>query len=320
MGLESNFIWMNGGLVPFEKASVHFLTSGLHYGLAVFEGIRCYDTDQGPAVFRNKEHVDRLLNSAKILGFREIPWSPEQVRDAIKETITANGFRECYIRPLIYHTAPNPNLNLDVGEANLGIAVWEWGAYLGEEARERGIRMNVSSFTRHHPNVMMTKAKISGNYANSVLAKTESARLGFDEAVMLDPQGYVAECTGENLFTVRNGKVYTPYTAEILEGITRDSLITVARDLGYEVIEMPMSRDQLYIADEMFLTGTAAECIAVTEVDFRVIGSGKMGPVTRSIQKAFHESVHGKGLHSAEWLDPVGMPASLPAKSKSLVE
>ncbi len=320
MGLESSFIWMNGDLVPFEKANVHFLTSGLHYGLAVFEGIRCYDTNQGPAVFRMNEHVDRLLNSAKILGFREVPWTASDIRDAIMLTISANGFRQCYIRPLIYHTTPNPNLNIDVGQANLGIAVWEWSDYLGEEALESGIRMNVSSFTRHHPNVMMTKAKISGNYANSVLAKTESARLGFDEAIMLDPQGYVAECTGENLFLVRGGKLYTPYTAEILEGITRDSLITVAKDMGYEVLELPISRDQLYIADEMFLTGTAAECIAVTEVDFRTIGNGKMGPVTRAIQKTFHETVHGNGARSAEWLDPVGTPATIPAKTNSMAE
>jgi branched-chain amino acid aminotransferase len=320
MGIESSFIWMNGDLVPFEKANVHFLTSGLHYGLAVFEGIRCYETDQGPAVFRMEEHVQRLLDSAKILGFREVPWDAGQIREAIKLTISANHFRECYVRPLIYHTTPNPNLNIDVGQANLGIAVWEWGAYLGPEALEKGIRANVSSFTRHHPNVMMTKAKISGNYANSVLAKTESARLGFDEAIMLDPQGYVAECTGENLFAVRKGKVYTPTTAEILEGITRDALIVVAKDLGYEVIEQPMSRDQLYIADELFVSGTAAECIAVTEVDFRVIGNGRMGPVTRAIQQKFHATVHGRGTRSGEWLDPVAnTPVVLPVKAESMV-
>ncbi|HEY3343359.1 MAG TPA: branched-chain amino acid transaminase [Anaerolineaceae bacterium] len=319
MGIESSYIWLNGELVPFEKASVHFLTSGLHYGLAVFEGIRCYDTPQGPSVFRLAEHVDRLLDSAKILGFREVPWSAEQIRDAIKQTITANGFRECYIRPLIYHTTENPNLNIDSGVANLGIAVWEWGAYLGEEALENGIRMNVSSYTRHHPNVMMTKAKISGNYANSVLAKTESARLGFDEAIMLDPQGYVAECTGENIFLVRKGKIVTPHTAAILEGITRDALIAVAQDLGYPVSEEPVSRDQMYIADEMFLTGTAAEVIAVTEMDFRKVGNGKMGPVTRAIQKVFHATVHGEGPHSAEWLDPVNTPAKFQVKSDSVV-
>jgi branched-chain amino acid aminotransferase len=309
MSLESSYIWMNGELVPYEKANVHFLTSALHFGLAVFEGIRCYDTPQGPAVFRLAEHVQRLLDSAKVLGFTEVRWSAEEIRDAIKATIAANGFRECYIRPLIYHTTENPNLSLTNGVANLGIATWEWGAYLGEEALENGIRMNISSFTRHHPNVMMTKAKVSGNYANSCLAKTESLRLGFDEAILLDPQGYVAECTGENLFLVRKGKLITPHTAAILEGITRDALITVAGDMGYEVLEQPISRDQLYISDELFLTGTAAEIIAVTEVDFRKVGNGKMGPVTRAIQKVFHETIHGNGVRSAEWLDPVGVTA-----------
>jgi branched-chain amino acid aminotransferase len=319
MGIESSFIWMNGELVPFEKANVHFLTSALHFGLAVFEGIRCYETPQGPAVFRLAEHIDRLLDSARILGFTDLPWTEAQIREAIMLTISANGFRECYVRPLIYHTTANPNLSLTNGEANLGIAVWQWGAYLGEDALEKGIRMNVSSFTRHHPNVTMTKAKVSGNYANSTLAKTESVRLGFDEAIMLDPQGYVAECTGENLFLVRKGKIITPHTAAILEGITRDALITVARDMGYEVIEQPVSRDQIYISDEAFLTGTAAEVIAVTEVDFRKIGSGKMGPITRDIQKAFHAAVHGNGPHTSEWLDPVNTAAKIEVKTNSVV-
>jgi len=308
MTLESKYIWMNGELVEFEKATVHFLTSALHYGAGVFEGIRCYDTPQGPAVFRLTEHMERLITSAKILGFRELPFTAEQLCEAAKMTIAANGFRECYIRPLIYHVTGNPNLNLDNGEAMVGIAVWEWGQYLGQEALERGVRANISSFTRHHPNVMMTKAKITGNYANSIFAKTESVRLGFDDAIMLDPQGYVAECTGENIFVVRKGQVYTPPTSAILEGITRDSLITVAWDLGYSVTEQPISRDHLYIADEVFVSGTAAECIAVCEVDFRVIGSGKMGPVTRSIQKAYHATVHGLGSRSAQWLDCVYVP------------
>jgi len=305
MGIESKYIWMNGQLVEYEKATVHFLNTALHYGLGVFEGIRCYSTERGPAVFRLREHMERLVNSAKILGFRELPYSVNELMEATKETIRANGLQACYIRPLIYHHSTNPNLNLDNGIAMVGIAVWEWGAYLGDEAMEKGIRANIASFTRHHVNVSMTKAKITGNYSNSVLAKTESARLGFDEAIMLDPQGYVAECTGENLFLVRRGVVYSPHTAAILEGITRDSVIALAKDLGYEVREEPIGRDQLYIADEVFVTGTAAELVAVTEIDFRVIGSGKMGPVTRSIQKAFHETVSGKHPRSAEWLDYV---------------
>ncbi len=249
--------------------------------------------------------MERLVNSAKILGFRELPYSVAELMEAVKETIRANGFEACYIRPLIYHQSSNPNLNLDSGQAMVGIAVWEWGAYLGDEAMEKGIRANISSFTRHHVNISMTKAKITGNYSNSVLAKTESARLGFDEAIMLDPQGYVAECTGENLFLVRHGTVYSPHTAAILEGITRDSVIVLAKDLGYNVKEEPIGRDQLYIADEVFVTGTAAELVAVTEIDFRVIGNGKMGPVTRSIQKAFHQTIRGESPRSVEWLNYV---------------
>jgi branched-chain amino acid aminotransferase len=227
---------------------------------------------------------------------------------ATLDTIAANEFKQCYIRPLIYSGGPNLSLNLDDTVAKVGIAVWEMGTYLGEEALEKGIRANIATFTRHHPNVMMTKAKVSGNYTNSILAKTESVRLGFDEAIMLDPQGYIAECTGENLFMVRNGKIYTSHTAAILEGITRDSILTICRDLGLELVEQPISRDQLYIADELFVCGTAAECIAVREVDFRVIGAGKMGPVTRQIQKIFHDTVRGQGKHSAEWLSYVKEP------------
>jgi branched-chain amino acid aminotransferase len=302
MGMESKYIWMDGKLVEFEKATVHFLNVGLHYGLAVFEGIRCYSTDKGPAVFRLQEHSERLIDSAHVLGIRDLPWSADDVAKAIKQTIAANDFAECYIRPVIWLSEGGWNINVDGAKPHLGIAAWAWGAYLGEAAIEAGIRANVSSYTRHHINVMMTKAKISGNYANSALAKTESVRLGFDEAIMLDPQGYVAECTGENIFLVRNGKILTPPTTTILEGITRDSLITIARDLGFEVSEQMISRDQLYIADEVFVCGSAAECIALREIDFRVIGSGKMGPITRQIQQAYQAAIHGKTAKYAGWL------------------
>jgi branched-chain amino acid aminotransferase len=302
MGNPSKYIWMDGELVEAEKATVPFMNTALHYGAAVFEGIRCYSTPNGPAVFRLKEHMERLIDSAQILGYRELPYTAEELAQAVLDTISANGFNQCYIRPLIYACGNNLSLNLDDTVAKVGIAVIEMGAYLGDEALENGIRANISSYTRHHPNVMMTKSKASGNYTNSILAKTESSRMGFEEAIMLDPQGYVAECTGENLFLVRNGKVVTTHTAAILEGITRDSILTVCRDLGIEVVEQPVSRDQLYIADELFVTGTAAECVAVTEVDFRVIGSGKMGPVTREIQKTFYATVHGEGARSADWL------------------
>ncbi|MHB8778201.1 MAG: branched-chain amino acid transaminase [Anaerolineales bacterium] len=306
MGMESKFIWMNGEMVPFEKATLHFLTPALHYGAAVFEGIRAYNTDKGPSVFRLKEHTERLFDSARVLGFCEFPWTVEQVDEAVKDTVRINGFRDCYIRPLIYLDGGGWNLTVDAGKPSLAIAVWEWGNYLGEEALEKGIRANISSFTRHHPNVMMTKAKISGNYANSILAKTESMRLGFEEAIMLDPQGYIAECTGENLFVVRHGKIITPSTAPVLEGITRHSIHTIAQDLGYKVLEQPISRDQLYIADEVFVCGTAAECIGLSEIDFRKIGDGRTGPITRKIQNVYHDAIHGRVAKYESWCDYVG--------------
>ena len=309
MGMQSKYLWMNGEMVEFEKATVHFLTPALHYGVGVFEGIRSYATDQGQAVFRLREHIQRLINSSKVLGFRDFPYTVDELVEAVRQTVAMNEFEECYIRPLAYLTDGGWNLTVDAGNLGVGIAVWEWNNYLGEEALEMGIRANITSFTRHHPNVMMTKAKISGNYANSVLAKTESLRFGFEEAIMLDPQGYVAECTGENLFLVRDGVIITPMTAPVLEGITRDTVITLANDLGFEVRETPVSRDQLYIADEVFVCGTAAECIALREIDFRVIGEGRMGPVARAVQKEFQAVIRGRHTRSSEWLDYVKEPA-----------
>ncbi len=306
MGMESKFIWSDGKLVEFEKATVHMLTAALHYGAAVFEGIRAYKTDKGSAVFRLQEHSERLLKSAGIFGFRDLPYTADEVTKAIKETVNANGFEECYIRPLLYLTGGAWNLNVDAGKPALMIAVWEWSNYLGEEALAKGIRANISSFTRHHPNVMMTKAKIAGNYVNSILAKTESVRLGFEEAIMLDPQGYIAECTGENLFIVKRGKIFTPSTAPVLEGITRHSIHTIAKDLGYTVGEIPISRDQLYNADEVFVCGTAAEVIGLSEIDFRKIGDGKSGRITREIQNVYHDAIRGKVARYAAWCDYVG--------------
>ncbi len=219
--MESRFVWMDGRLVPFEQATVHFLSPAIHYGLAVFEGVRAYPTPRGPGIFRAREHAERLLHSARIFGLRELGYGAADLALAMSQTVAANGYPACYIRPVIYMASGAWNLNLDTGRHAVGIAVWEWTQFLGEEAFARGVRANVSSFTRHHPNVMMTKAKISGNYANSVLAKTESVRLGFDEAIMLDPYGFVAECTGENLFLVKDGKIRTPDSATVLEGITR---------------------------------------------------------------------------------------------------
>ena len=305
MSMKSRYLWMNGELVEFEKATIHFLTPALHYGVGVFEGIRSYATKRGPAVFRLREHIQRLVNSTKILGFLEFPYSVDDLVEAVRLTVSVNGYDECYIRPVVYLSEGGWNLTVDGGIPGIGIAVWEWDNYLGEEALEMGIRANITSFTRHHPNVMMTKAKITGNYANSVLAKTESMRYGFDEAIMLDPQGYVAECTGENLFLVRDDKVFTPPTAPVLEGITRDTVTILLNDLGYDAKEAPISRDQLYIADEVFVCGTAAECIALREIDFRVIGEGKMGPVTRAVQEKFQAAIRGEHPRSEEWLDYV---------------
>jgi branched-chain amino acid aminotransferase len=305
MGMESKYIWMDGELVDFEKATVHILNPAMHYGAAVFEGIRAYNKPKGPAVFRLREHAERLVDSAKVFGMRDLRFTPEEVVKAIKETVRANGFTDCYVRPLLYLKGGAWNLNVDAGQPALAIAVWHWSNYLGEEALAKGIRANISSYTRHHPNVSMTKAKIAGNYVNSFLAKTESERLGFQEAIMLDPQGYVAECTGENLFMVRRGKLVTPATAPVLEGITRHTIHTIAKDLGYDVLEQPISRDQLYIAEEVFVCGTAAECIGLSEIDFRVIGDGKTGPVTRAIQNVYHDLIRGKVAKYEEWCDYV---------------
>jgi branched-chain amino acid aminotransferase len=311
--MESKFIWKNGELVPFEKATLHFLTPALHYGAAVFEGIRSYETPKGPAIFRLREHVERLFNSARILGFREFPWTVEEVMKAHKDTVRANGFTECYVRPLIYLDGGGWNLNVDSGRPSLMIATWQWNNYLGDDARDKGIRANISSFTRHHVNVSMTKAKIAGNYANSILAKTESERLGFQEAIMLDPQGFVGECTGENLFVVRGDKIFTPSTAPVLEGITRHSITSIANDLGYEVLEQPISRDQLYVADEVFVCGTAAECVGLSEIDFRKIGNGKTGAITRKIQDMYHDAIRGKLQKYEAWCDYVDVKVAVAA-------
>lgn len=298
----SKFTWMDGQLLETAQATVPFLTPALHYGVGVFEGIRAYATPRGPAIFRAREHMARLIDSAKILGFPPLRYTVDDLVTAACDTVRANGFDECYIRPLAYLAEGGWNLVAHTGRIAVGIVAWEWKNYLGQEEREKGIRANISSFTRHHPNVTMTKAKVSGNYANSVLAKTESMKLGFEEAIMLDPQGYIAECTGENIFVVRGNTLYTPHTAPILEGITRGALAQIAADLGYTVKEAPISRDQLYIADEVFVCGTAAEVMALAEIDFRTIGQGRMGPVTRAIQQVFEAAIHGRDPRYERWL------------------
>jgi len=300
----ARYIWIDDSLKPGSEGVVPFVSAAVQYGFSVFEGIRCYATEDGPAVFRLDEHVERLMNSAHIVGFCDLAVDAEAVKNAIHRTIAANEFSACYIRPSIYLDG-GMSLTVEAGTPHFVVAVWEWKNFLGAEAKERGIRANVASFTRLHPNIMMTKAKVAGNYVSSILAKTESQRAGFDEAIMLGPDGYVAECTGENLFIVRKDRIATTPRAGILEGITRDSVIGLANDLGYTVTEEPISRDQLYIADEVFVCGTAAEVVGLREIDFRTIGHGKTGPVTRILQHEFDKLVSGKHSRSAKWLVPV---------------
>ncbi len=300
--ITADYAWLDGNLVAFEDATVHFLNPTLHYGPGVFEGIRCYNTPCGPAVFRLQEHLERFLKSVSVLGVGELLYNVEELRDAVCRLIRSNNFTECYIRPALFFEGPL-SLNLDDYRPVVGIAAWEWNDYLGQEALANGIRVMVSSITRMHPNASMTKAKINGQYVNSILAKTMAARAGFDEAIMLDPEGYVAEATGENLLLVRDNSICTAPRASILEGITRDSIITLARDAGYTVVEERISRDQLYIADEVLICGTAAEVVAVREIDYRKVGSGEVGPVTSQLQRLFSDSVNGLNQRSPVWLD-----------------
>lgn len=296
-------IWFDGKLVPWDEAQVHVLTHTLHYGTGVFEGIRAYEcTDGRSAVFRLEEHIIRLVESAHILGLK-IPFSVEEIVDGCIDTLQANGQKNGYIRPLCFigdgvmgvHPGDNP--------IRLIIATWPWGAYLGEEALAKGIRVCTSSYTRHHVNVMMTKSKCVGNYVNSTLAKTEAVANGFDEGILLDTQGYVAEGSGENLFMVRDEVIYTPPLGNVLGGFTRDSIITLAEELGYEVREQAIGRDMLYIADEAFFTGTAAEVTPICEVDRRQIGEGTAGEVALLLQKEFFKIVKGENQDYADWLD-----------------
>lgn len=306
MSMErAEHIWMDGSLVPWDEARVHVLTHALHYGTAYFEGIRCYALSAGgSAVFRLPEHVRRLGDSGRILG-SELPYTEEQVTDAILETIRANGLRECYIRPLAYVAEGEMGLYAPSNPVRFMVAAWRWGTYLGDEGVRMGIRMKVSSYVRHHVNAAMTKSKIAGNYVNSVLAKTEVKRSGYDEAVMLDTEGYVSEASGENIFLARGGRVKTTPLTSILSGITRDSVITLLRDRGVPVVEERFTRDELYAADEAFLTGTAAEVTPIREVDDRSIGRGRPGPITQALQESFFQIVRGEEPRYARWLTRV---------------
>jgi branched-chain amino acid aminotransferase len=296
-------IWLDGKLIPWEEANVHILTHSLHYGLAVFEGIRCYLCQDGKsAVFRLREHVDRLFDSAQI-GNIKIPYSKREISEACKETLRVNQLKEGYIRPLVFIGEGVMGVYPGDNPIRVGIATWSWGAYLGEEALEKGIRIKVSSYTRHHVNVMMTKAKICGNYVNSVLAKREVMKMGYDEALMLDTEGYVSEASGENIFMVKNGVLKTTPLTSILPGITRDSVIQIANSKKIKMLEERFTRDELYTAQEAFFTGTAAELTPIREVDDRVIGNGKPGPITKELQATFFDIVKGKNPEFKEWLD-----------------
>jgi len=296
---------MDGKFVDWDAAQVHVLSHTLHYGVGVFEGIRCYQTeDGGSAIFRLREHVDRLFASAHIVLLK-IPFSREKICQAIRKTLTTNGLTEGYIRPIVFIGDGEMGLFVKTNPIRVAVAAWSWGAYLGEEGIRKGIRAKVSSFCRYHVNSAMTKGKINGYYVNSVLAKWEAKKAGYDEAVLLDTEGYVAEASGENIFIVRNGILQTSTLTSILPGITRDSVLNIARKLDIPVKEARFTRDEMYIADEMFFTGTAAEITPVREVDDRRVGTGKPGPVTKQIQDAFFDIVRGKNALFAHWLDVV---------------
>jgi branched-chain amino acid aminotransferase len=297
-------IWYDGRLVPWRNATTHVLTHSLHYGLAVFEGVRAYNTVAGTAIFRLKEHTERLFNSAHIY-LMKIPYSAEALMEAQKEVVRANRLESCYIRPIAFYGSEKMGVSPKGATVHVAIAAWPWGAYLGADALEQGIRVKTSSYARHHVNVSMCRAKYSGTYANSILANLEATEHGYDEGLLLDVDGFVAEGSGENLFIVKNGAIYEPELTSALAGITRDSVITLARDMGYPVSARRITRDDLYIADEAFFTGTAAEVTPIREVDGRTIGQGRRGPVTARLQQAFFDCVNGRADRYRDWLAPV---------------
>ena len=305
----ADLIWMNGEFVAWEDAKVHVLTHCMHYGTGVFEGIRAYDTEVGTAIFRHDDHLKRLENSSK-LYYMDIPYSREQIREATHELIGRNGFKSCYIRPLVYRGHGPMGLNPLDNPVEVSIAVWEWGAYLGDEAKVSGVRARTSSWRRISPDSLIPHAKASGQYLNSVLAKVEAEKSGYEEAILLDDHGRVCEGTGENVFVVKDGVIYTPpQTASILDGINRKSVIEIAGDLGYTVVERDIARAELALADEVFLTGTAAELTPMNSIDDIVIGDGARGEVTAAVQKVFEDALHGRAERYREWLDVVQVPA-----------
>jgi branched-chain amino acid aminotransferase len=305
---QADLIWHNGELVAWEDATVHVLSHGLHYGTGVFEGERAYETSEGPAIFRHQDHLARLLASAK-LYYMPVPFSLEQLRSATHELIAANGLTECYIRPIVFRGYGQMGLNPLDCDVSVSIAAWPWGAYLGAEAARQGVRAKVASWRRISADSLIPTAKATGQYLNSVLAKIEATKAGYQEAILLDSHGHVSEGSGENIYVVRDRRIITPpMTAGILDGITRRSILQIARDLGYEVIERNLARSELVLADEVFLTGTAAELVPVVEIDDQAVGDGGRGPVTESLQGVFMDALHGRDERYRAWLDVVRSP------------
>ena len=294
-------IWKDGQLIDWRDANIHILTHSLHYGMAVFEGVRAYKTDKGTAIFRLREHTERLFNSAKIFQMN-IPFDQETVMQAQLQVVRENKLETCYLRPLVWIGDEKLGISAKGNKIHIAVAAWPWGAYLGEDGLNQGIRVKTSSFSRHHVNVSMVRAKASGYYINSILANQEALADGYDEALLLDTDGYVSEGSGENVFIVKKGKIYTPDLASCLDGITRDSLVTIARDLGIEVIEKRITRDEVYCADEAFFTGTAAEVTPIRELDNRSIGNGKRGAITEKLQTVFFDAVASRAPQYSHWL------------------
>jgi branched-chain amino acid aminotransferase len=301
MADRDGVIWYDGKMVNWRDATTHVLTHTLHYGMGVFEGVRAYKTDKGTAIFRLQEHTDRLFNSAHILQMK-MPFSKQEIADAMCAAVRENKLESAYIRPMAFYGAEAMGIAAKTLSTHVIAAAWSWGAYMGEEALTNGIRVKTSSFSRHHVNITMCKAKANGNYMNSILAHQEAANDGYDEALMLDVDGFVAEGSGENVFIIRKGKLYTPDLTSALEGITRDTIVQLAKELGYEVIEKRITRDEVYCADEAFFTGTAAEVTPIRELDNRNIGSGTRGPITEKLQALYFDVVKGKSAKHAHWL------------------
>jgi branched-chain amino acid aminotransferase len=304
MADRDGWIWYDGKLQPWREATTHVLTHTLHYGMGVFEGVRAYKTGAGTAVFRLQEHTDRLFRSAHINGMK-MPYDKATLFEAQREVVRANKLDECYIRPIAFYGSEAMGINTANSSVHVAVAAWPWGAYLGVEALEKGIRVKTSSFTRHHVNVTMCRAKSVGTYMNSILANQEALQDGYDEALLLDVEGFVAEGSGENIFIVRDGKLYEPELTSALEGITRDAIITLAREAGIEVVAKRITRDEVYVADEAFFTGTAAEVTPIRELDNRAIGIGRRGPLTEKLQKMFFECVKGRSERHRDWNTPV---------------